>query len=241
MESETTEPADFARTRWSLVRRAAAADEREARAALEELCRAYWRPLYAFARRKGLDAHACEDVVQGLLAELIERRDLDHVRAEKGRFRSFLLAAMTHYIANRGAHERAEKRGGGWRAIAIDAADADQRLGLAARDDDSPERAFERAWARELMDGAVTELEREYAASGRRAVFEALKGVLQGEGYDPARAAEALGIAEGAVKVAVHRLRARLAARVRARIAQTVSSADEVESELGDLLRALRE
>ncbi len=239
MDSTPTSERDFALTRWSLIRRAGEADADVARAALEELCRAYWLPLYAFARRSGLDAHAAEDIVQGFFAELIARRDFERLSQDKGRFRSFLLAALQHFVSKHRAAERALKRGGGAKALPIDTHDADERLGLAARADESAERAFERAWARELLSGAVDDLEREYAATGRRAVFEALKHTLQGEGYDPQRVASELGATEGAVKVAAHRLRTRFGEALRARIAQTVSSAAEVEAELRELFRAL--
>lgn len=240
MASDPAQSADFAHTRWSLVRRAGGADGEAARSALEELCRAYWFPLYAFARRKGLDAHEAEDVVQAFLARLIEKRDLDALSPEKGRFRSFLLAALQNFVANWREHARAHKRGGGAPMIALDVAGADERLGLVAHDSEPPERAFERAWARELMSACVGDLQLEYSASGRRAVFDALKATLQGESYDRERVANELGMTDGAVKVAAHRLRTRFGEALRARIAQTVSSAAEVEEELHDLLRALR-
>lgn len=241
MDSTPTAPRDFALTRWSLIRRAGEADADVARAALEELCRAYWLPLYAFARRSGHDAHRAEDLVQGFFADLIARRDLERSSAEKGRFRSFLLAALQNFVSKQRAAERALKRGGGAKALAIDAHDADERLGLAAPTNESPERAFERAWARELLDGALDDLEREYAGTGRRAVFDALKSTLQGESYDAQRVAAELGATEGAVKVAAHRLRTRFGEALRARIAQTVTSSEEVEAELRELLRALSE
>ncbi len=239
--STPTSARDFALTRWSLVRRAGAADVEQAREALEELCRAYWLPLYAFARRSGFDSHAAEDLVQGFFADLLARGDIERVSREKGRFRSFLLAALQHFVSKQQTSERALKRGGGARALAIDPHDADERLGLVAPDNEGAERAFERAWARELLSGAVSDLEREYAASGRRAVFEALKRTLQGESYDPQLVAGELGATEGAVKVAAHRLRTRFGEALRARIAQTVASAEDVEAELRELSRALSE
>lgn len=240
MDAAPRGSADFNPTRWSLIRRAGGSDGAVARVALEELCRAYWFPLYAFARRKGLDAHEAQDVVQSFFARLIEKRDLDALSPERGRFRSFLLAALQNFVANWRDHARAHKRGGGAPMLAIDTAGADERLGLIARDSEPPERAFERAWARELMSACVGELELEYRASGRRAVFDALKATLQGESYDSSRVALELGMTEGAVKVAAHRLRARFGEALRARIAQTVSSAEDVEDELRDLLNALR-
>lgn len=240
MSASEREPRDFQPTRWSLVRRAGAVDSAEAREALEELCRTCWFPLYAFARRRGLDAHAAEDAVQAFFAELLERRDFAELSPERGRFRSFLLAALTHHLSRRREHERALKRGGGLRALSIDVAEADQRLELVARAEDSPERAFERAWARELLQRCIAELSNEYAASGRRAVFEALKRTLEGETYEPNAVAAELGLTPGAVKVAAHRLRQRFGEALRAQIAHTVADPSEVEDELRELVRALR-
>jgi RNA polymerase sigma factor (sigma-70 family) len=239
MVSGAGERREFLPTRWSLLQRARSADSGEARQALEELCREYWFPLYAFVRRRGFDAHEAEDVVQSFLARLIEKDDLGSVSPQKGRFRSFLLAALQNFVANWRAREQSLKRGGGARRLEFDIHEADARLGLVARESEPPELAFERAWARELMQRCVADLEAEYRTSGRGPVFDALKTALQSSDYDSAAAVDALGLTEGAVKVAVHRLRARFRERLRARIAETVSSASEIEDELDDLFRAL--
>jgi RNA polymerase sigma-70 factor (ECF subfamily) len=231
----------FHTTRWSLV---LAAREQQ-RPALEELCRAYWLPLYAYVRRSGFDAHESEDVVQAFFARLLERRDLDAVAPEKGRFRAFLLAALRHFVANWRDHGRALKRGGGRVRAAsdleLDFAHADERLGHLSGATADPERAFEQAWARELLAACVAELGREYAESGRAAVFEELKDELQGAAGEgrTARHAEQLGLSEGAVKVAVHRLRARFREKVRERVAATVERDADVDDELAALLAAL--
>lgn len=232
----------FLTTRWSIVRTARGADVVRARAALEELCRAYWFPLYAFVRHAGFGSHEAEDIVQGFFTRLIDKRDLDAVSEDKGRFRSFLLAALQHFVSNWRDHERAAKRGGGLQRLAIDLAAADDRLGLCARDADGPERVFERAWARELMQHCIDDLEAEYRSTGRGALFAALEPALQAstELADRAELAAQLGLTEGALKVAVHRLRARFRERLRQHIAGTVATADEVEDELRDLFRALR-
>ena len=229
----------FHTTRWSVVLAAQAGRRPE----LEELCRAYWWPLYAYARRAGASAEEAEDVVQGFFARLIEKDDLAAVAPEKGRFRAFLLVALKHHLANERDRARAAKRGGGRvRAaseLGLDFAGADERLALEAGGTSDPERAFEVAWARELLRAAVEELGAEYRASGRGAVFEVLRGELAGAGGDQAAYAERLGLTPGAVKVAIHRLRARFQERVRARIAATVASDEEVEDELTALLGAL--
>lgn len=229
----------FHTTRWSLVQAAHSGGP-----ALEELCRAYWWPLYAYARRAGAGAHEAEDVVQGFFMALLERRDLATLAPEKGRFRAFLLAALKNHLANERDRARAEKRGGGRvrnaSELGLDFAGADERLAAEAGSTSDPERAFEVAWARELLRAALAELEGEYQSSGRAQVFEVLKGELAGDGARPlAEQAERLGLTIGATKVAVHRLRARFREKVRARIAATVEREEDVEDELAALLAAL--
>jgi len=227
----------FATTRWSLVLAAGAGGS----GALTELCRAYWFPLFAYVRRCGVPAHEAEDVVQGFFARLIEKRDLSAVAPEKGRFRSFMLAAIRNHLSHHRAHERAEKRGGGRVVLEVDFRGADQRLEAEARGIDDPERAFEHAWARELMRQCIEEVGDEYQKSGRRTVFDVLAPELQrmGDSSDYAAHAEKLGLSAGAVKVAVHRLRARFRERLRERIAATVERDEDVEDEFRALLRAL--
>jgi RNA polymerase sigma-70 factor (ECF subfamily) len=234
------DPRGFLTTRWSLVLAARGFDAPASRA-LEDLCRAYWFPLFAYVRRCRVPAHEAEDVVQGFFARLIEKRDLSQVGPEKGRFRSFMLAAIRHHLSHHRAHERAEKRGGGRVVLEIDFRDADQRLEAEAPGIDDPERAFELAWARELLRTCIDELGREYAKSGRRTVFDVLAPELQrvGDSSEYAAHAEKLGLTPGAVKVAVHRLRARFRERLRERIAATVERDEDVEDELQALLRAL--
>lgn len=234
------DPRAFLPTRWSLVLSARGSDASAARA-LEELCRAYWYPLFAYVRRRGVPAHEAEDVVQGFFARLIEKRDLTTVAPERGRFRSFLLAAIRNHVSHVRAHARAEKRGGGRVRLEVDFGAADQRLEAEAPGTCDPERAFEHAWARELIRTCVDDLGLEYTTSGRRAVFDVLKPELQrvGDSSDYAAHAERLGLSPGAVKVAVHRMRARFRDRLRQRIAATVEREEDIEDELSALLRAL--
>jgi RNA polymerase sigma-70 factor (ECF subfamily) len=232
-------PRAFHTTRWSLVLAARAGGP-----ALEELCRAYWWPLYAYARRAGAGAHEAEDVVQGFFTRLFERRDLGAIAPERGRFRAFLLAALKNHLANERDHARAEKRGGGRvrsaSELGLDFSGADARLATEAGDASDPERAFEAAFARELLRAALSELEAEYRSSGRARVFETLKGELAGDDACPlAEQAERLGLTLGAAKVAAHRLRARFREKVRARIAATVAREEDIEDELAALLAAL--
>jgi RNA polymerase sigma factor (sigma-70 family) len=229
---------EFVPTRWSLVRDAAGADSERARVALATLCQAYWYPLYAFVRRKGVPAGEAEDVVQGFFARLLEKRDLAGVARENGRFRSFLAASIQHYLANLRDHERAEKRGGGRVRLDVDFAGADTRFALEAPDGD-PLQAFERGWAVELLRRALEGLEQEYRATNRGELFDVLRGAItDGERAPVAEYARRLGSTEKAVKVAVHRLRVRYRERLRAEIAETVTGEAEVEAEIGALFRA---
>jgi RNA polymerase sigma-70 factor (ECF subfamily) len=230
--------ASFRTTRWSLVQ-AAGSDGAEARAALEALCRSYWYPLYAFARRGGAGHGEAEDLVQGFFARLVEKGWLADVAREKGRFRSFLLAALRHVAANERDRARAAVRGGGRERPAVDLAGAEERF---AREPDrgrTPEEEFERAGALEVLRAAAARLETEYAASGRGALFDALKGELAGAPAPHAEVAARLGMTSGAVKVAAHRIRERFGDALREVVADTVGSPAAVEAELGALLRAL--
>jgi RNA polymerase sigma-70 factor (ECF subfamily) len=229
----------FHTTRWSLVQAARGKDEGAARAALEALCRAYWYPLYAFARRTGVAHAEAEDAVQGFFAQLLATRGLAAVAREKGRFRSFLLAALQHHLANERDRARAAKRGGGAVRLAVDLEGAEERFAREPGRGRAPEQEFERAWALEVLRAAGLALEREYAESGRAPLFSALKGELAGEPAPHAEVAARLGLSPGAVKVAAHRLRERFGEHLRAVVAETVNGPAAVEAELAALLRAL--
>ena len=231
----------FLTTRWSLVEAAGGSEGERARAALAELCAEYWYPLYAFVRRSGVGAEEAQDVVQGFFAGLIERGDLAKHTRGAGRFRGFLKVAVRNHLANVRDRERTDQRGGGRVRLAVDLEGAAERFAREPGREEDPERAFDRLWALELLERCLGELEAEYDASGRANVFAALKGALQGgeDSLDTAQAAELLRTSEGAVRVAVHRLRKRFGERLRARIADTVASPEEVEPELDELRRAL--
>lgn len=230
----------FLTTRWSIVRRAGEVASPDSREALDVLIRAYWFPLYAYVRRAGVEAHEAEDVVQAFFARTLEKNDLARLAPEHGRFRAFLMAAIKHFLSNWRDRERAHKRGGGRVKLAIDVHEADARLELEDRASQTPERAFERAWARELMRRAVDELRAEYVSSGRGPVFDVLAVELQQGGEASyAEHAERLGMTRGAVKVAVHRLRARFREKLRERIAETVEREEDVDDEIRALFAAL--
>jgi RNA polymerase sigma-70 factor (ECF subfamily) len=228
-------PEAFLTTRWSLV---LSAGRGESRAALESLCASYWYPLYAFARRKGEPHERASDLVQGFFVTLLERRDLRTIAPERGRFRSFLLAALSHHMSNERDRERALKRGGGVPAIAL--ADADTRYALEPAHEESPEALFERRWAVEVLARTFERLEREHGAPDKRALFEALKPELQGASESTyAQIAERLATSEGAIKTAAHRLRKRWKELLRAEVAGTLSDPADVDDEIRGLFAAL--
>lgn len=246
MEPDTSSPRigeRFLTTRWSIVARAASGS-REARDALESLCASYWYPLYAYARRRGLDHHAAQDGVQGFFARLIEKQDLATVDRSRGRFRSFLLAALKNYLSNEWDRERAHKRGGGFTRLSYDEADAQRRYQSDLAVSDAPEKAFERQWAREVISRALAALESEWRHAKREALFARLKPSLvgpeqSGGGAPQSAIARELGLTENAVRIALHRLRKRFGELLRLEVAETVADPDDVERELGELFDAL--
>jgi RNA polymerase sigma factor (sigma-70 family) len=231
----------FATTRWTVVMAAGGTDSPRACAALETLCTNYWYPLYAYVRRQGHGPHDAQDLTQAFFARLLEKNYLSDVQREKGRFRSFLLASLKHFLANEWDRERALKRGGGRKLIALDDDSAESRYRLEPKDDLSADKIYERRWALTLLDKVLSTLRAEYEQGGKTEAFEILKPYLSAgrTSVSYAHAAEKLGMNEGAVKVAVHRLRKRYRELLRAEIAQTVSTASEIEAEIRDLFAAL--
>ena len=174
--------ARFRTTRWSLIAAASEGATPEAREALASLCRDYWYPLYAFVRRRGHDASAAEDVVQGFFTRLLEKGEFAAADRRKGRFRSFLLTSCSHFLANRADHERAAKRGGGRITIAIDQLDGPGRYAREPSHNLTAERLFERHWALTVLERVIGRLDSEMAAAGKSSQFEALRPALLGEG-----------------------------------------------------------
>jgi RNA polymerase sigma factor (sigma-70 family) len=229
----------FATTRWSLVI-AAGGSSLPARDALAELCRLYWYPLYAYIRRKG-NAHAeAEDLTQEFFARLLERGDLAAVDPARGRFRSFLLAACNHFLSNQRDRDRTLKRGGGRQPLPLDFGAAERRYDAEPGHDQTPERLFERRWTLALLDHVLQRLQQDYEGSRKGALFQRLKGQLAGEAAASyAEAAAGLGLTEGAVKVAAHRLRQRYGELLRDEIAQTLDDPAAVDDEIRALFAAL--
>jgi DNA-directed RNA polymerase specialized sigma24 family protein len=231
----------FETTRWSLIVAAGGDNSTTARAALATLCEIYWYPLYAYVRRRGTNADEARDLTQGFLTTLLERRDFEHVRQERGRFRAFLLASFQHFLANDLAQRRALKRGRGLTFLPLAFDEAEGRYRIEPTDTTTPETLYERRWTLTVIDRVLAELRREWEASGREAEFDGLKSCLLGTnpagGY--AAIAERLGTTEGALKTSVHRLRRRFQAALRTDIAETVSDPADVDDEIRYLVRAL--
>jgi RNA polymerase sigma-70 factor (ECF subfamily) len=231
----------FPTTCWSRVVAARDRVTPKAREALAELCAAYWYPLYAFIRRKGRGPEEALDLTQDYFTRLLERQTVAAADPGRGRFRSFLLADCTRFLADCRERDHAAKRGGGVAPLSIDARDAEGRYLREPAHGRTPERLFERDWALALLDGVLAQLRDEYERSGRGASFETLKVALNDSprtlSHD--ELARRLGTTAGAVQVAVHRLRRRYRALVRERIAATVADAAEVEDEIRYLFAAL--
>ena len=228
----------FEVTRWSVVL-AARGDEPAARGALEYLCTNYWYPVYAFVRRQRYDAHDAQDLTQAFFARLLEKGWLDDVAPERGKFRSFLLAAMKHFLSNERDRAHAQKRGGGRSLISLDADSAEFRYATEPVDSMTPEKIFDRRWALMLLEQVLARLRAEMAKAGKTALFDELKPTLTGQPAPHAQIADKLAMTEGAVKVAAHRLRQRYRELIREEVAQTVGDEKDVEEELRDLMSAL--
>jgi DNA-directed RNA polymerase specialized sigma24 family protein len=231
----------FDTTQWSLVVAAGGDDSAAARPALAALCEAYWYPLYAYVRRWGADPDDAGDLTQAFLTSLLERRDFRHVRRERGRFRSFLLASLQHFLANDAARRHALKRGGGIVPAPLVPDDAEGRYRVEPVDPATPESLYERRWALTVIDRVLGQLRDEWAEGGRAAEFDMLKACLLGQAPVGGYAAVAVSLAttEGAVKAAVHRLRRRFQEQLRRHIAHTVVDPDDVDDEIRYLIRAL--
>ena len=231
----------FATTHWSVVLSAGAKESPESSRALEILCRTYWYPLYAHVRRTGRNAQDAEDLTQAFFERLLEKEWLAAADRTRGRFRSFLLSSLKHYLANEWDRVSAQKRGGHVRILSLDAREAETRFHHEPADTTTPDRQFDRRWALTLLDTVLGRLQQEYADEGKAGLFEHLKGTLGGDRASApyARIAGELGMSEGSVKVAVHRLRQRYRAMLRAEIAQTVATEADVEDELRHLFAAL--
>ena len=232
----------FASTQWSVVLAAAELTDPGSRQALATLFEAYWFPLYAFARRRGMAVEDAKDAVQGFFAALLEKHGLRTVDRDRGRFRSFLLGAFRHFLANERERAAALKRGGDVAVVSLDLAGAESRYGIEPADDRTPDRLYERRWALTVIDRSLARLRHECEDAGKGERFEELKGFLTGDRGrgGVAEVARRLEISSGAARVAVHRLRQRFGELLRGEVAATVDRRSEVDAELEHLLRELR-
>lgn len=219
------------------MREAGRGGDRRAAEALEQLCRSYWYPLYAYARRRGHSSEDAQDLTQGFLESLLRREDLAGVTPGKGRFRTFLLTALGHYLANEWRRGQRQKRGGGGAVISFDALSTEERYRLEPAAPEDPERLFNRRWAWTVMNEALERLRDDYTRTDRADLFDLFQPALALEGGGPSREefATRLGISVGAVDVALHRFRRRYGECIRAIIADTVSSPGEVDAEIRHL------
>jgi len=230
---------DFPTTRWTLVIAAADSRRTEARSALVSLCEGYWYPLYAYVRRRGYPADQAQDLTQEFFIRVMEGRYLDRADPEKGRFRAFILTSLKFFLADEGDRSRAQKRGGG-KVLSFEVASGEDRYQREPAHNETPERIFERRWALSVLDRVVDRLRSEFVQRGRLDHFNRLKAFLLDQADAPyAALAREMGTSEGALKVAVHRLRKRYRELFRQEIAETVADAGEVESELRYLVAAL--
>jgi RNA polymerase sigma-70 factor (ECF subfamily) len=239
--SDARGSAAFATTHWSAVLAAGTQDSTQTAEALAALCRAYWRPLYAFAMRRGYNQHDAQDMTQEFFARFLARNYVAQADREKGRFRSFLLASLKHFLANEWDRANAVKRGGGCALIPWDELEHEPQASLESHL--PPDQIYERQWALTLLDQVFTHLRDECVAAGKAELFDTLRVYLSGEkaAATYAEAGMTLRMSTGAVQVAVSRLRKRYGELLRAEIAHTVSRPEEIDEELRHLFAALRE
>jgi RNA polymerase sigma-70 factor (ECF subfamily) len=234
-------PGAFATTHWSVVLEAQG-ESPAAQAALEKLCRTYWRPIYSFVRRQGFRPEEAEDLTQGFFAQLLERKSLHSVRKEKGRLRSYLLGALKYFLADERRRARAIKRGKGLTLIPLEELRGEERVEPEPADPVTAEMMYERRWASTVLARVLNRLKEEYRTAGREDSFDALKQLLPGGPDAPSHAeiAARLGMNENAVRQAFHRFRQRYQLLLRDEIAQTVATRSDIEDELRHLIAVMR-
>ena len=233
-------PESFETTRWTLVLRAGEADQ-DSGQALSELCTRYWYPVYAFVRRSGNDREAARDLTQAFFATLLEKNYVAAADRERGRFRTFLLASLKHFTANQWNRGNALKRGGGVTHVGIDFVDGEAAYSREFATNNTPEDSYDRSWALHQIDRALERLHSEMQQAGHKKRHERLRGFLTGEGRNVRyrEVADELGMSEGAVKVAVHRMRVRFGELLRIEVAQTLEDPADIDEEIRGLFAAL--
>jgi RNA polymerase sigma factor (sigma-70 family) len=241
-ESIGAYPGSFATTHWTVVLTAKDKASPQAAEAMEKLCRTYWGPVYAFIRREGHDAEESRDLTQGFFAQLLAKDHLKHLRDQRGKFRSFLLTFVKHFLNGERAKARAQKRGGGMVLLSMDAFSEEERQLVEAKPDLSAEQVFDRRWVQTVLENSLQRLREEYVSKEKGQLFELLKDIQPSERGELtyAEIGERLGMTEDAIKTAVLRLRRRQGEMLREEIAQTVARGEDIEEEIRHLLEALR-
>jgi RNA polymerase sigma factor (sigma-70 family) len=234
-------PVAFTTTHWSVVLEAQG-ESPAAREALEKLCRTYWRPIYGFVRRQGARSEDAEDLTQGFFALVLERKDLNSVRKEKGRLRSYLLTSVKHFLADESRHAMAVKRGKGQRLIPLDEVRERERINVERSDRLTADQIYERRWAFTVLEQVMSRLRDEYRSAGNLRFFEQMKKMLMDEPDRPSQAqvASEFGMTENAVKQASYRFRQRYQTLLREEIAHTVATPSDIEDELRHLIAVVR-
>ncbi len=229
---------DFTTTHWSLVLAAGHNSLPGSQSALEKLCHTYWYPLYAYVRRRGHSPEDAQDLTQDFFARLLRKEYLRHANRQRGRFRTFLLTSLQRFLINEWEKGRSQRRGGGQPVFSLDKDATEGRYQAEPSEESTPEKVFEKRWAVTLLEQVLLRLREEFTASGKAEQFEQLKVLLWGEKSSPPYAVVAaqLGLSEGALKVAVHRLRQRYRELLRLEVANTVASPGEVDEELRHLI-----
>jgi RNA polymerase sigma factor (sigma-70 family) len=230
----------FATTHWTVVLAAGKRQTPQSDRALEELCQTYWFPLYAYVRRRGHNKPDAEDLVQAFFARLLEKNFFANLDGEKGKFRAFLLAVLKHFLANEWDKSQAQKRGGGEIHLSLDWQTADTKFQVATTNEPSPDKAFDREWALALLAKVIERLQKECETDGKVKLFEQLKVFLMAGKSESAQSetAKILGMEEGAVRVAIHRLRKRYRQLLRDEISQTLTDPAQVDEEMRALFGA---
>jgi RNA polymerase sigma-70 factor (ECF subfamily) len=231
----------FATTHWSVVLAAGQPDSSRYQQALEALCQTYWFPLYAFLRRQGHNSHQAEEYTQAFFMYLLEKKCVASADRKRGKFRSFLLATLKHVLTDERDRLQAKKRGGAHKILSLDIEDAETRYSFEPADELTPEKLFEKSWALTVLDRTVARLKDEFSSIEKLELFDHLKSCLtrQPGSLRYRDIAVKLGMTEGAVKVAVHRLRGRYRELLRNEIAQTVTTEDQIDEEIRELFSVL--
>ena len=231
----------FVTTHWSVVLAAGQADTTTALSALEELCRTYWFPLYAYVRRRGHQPAEAQDLTQEFFLRLIEKQSVRLANSERGRFRSFLLTSLKNFLINEWGKARAAKRGGGQSFQPLEWDGAESRYLAEPSQDLTPDRLFDKRWAVTIVERAQHRLREEYVAASKLPLFEELQGHVWGEGAAGyAGSAARLNTTEGALRIAAHRMKDRFRSLLREEVAHTAASTDEIDAELRYLVSVLR-